>query len=446
MSIYKDCDIRGVFNEELDCETAYHIGKSIGTIMGGKTMIVGGDVRTSTPFLKEALVKGLMECGAHLIDIGTVPTPVFYFAKGFLKADGGITVTASHNPAKYNGFKVILGDMPIRTEDIQTIKKIVEQRSYREGIGSYRNLEVNELYQEYTRGLVQAYKPLKVIIDAGNGATSILAPQLFKKIGYEVIPLFCEFDGNFPNREPNPAVYSNLEKLQTKVLDEEADLGIGFDGDGDRVVFVDEKGRISTSEESFTVFIQDYLKDHPAPVIYDIKSSSIIKKEIEKHGGKAIMERSGHAFIKKTFLENQGILAGEISGHFFFKELGYDDGIYAALKMAEILSKNNQLLSYYIDKIDKTFMTPDLRIPYPKELQIELLTKLENLGRRYKIVKLDGIRVEFPRGWALMRQSVTEPCVTVRFEADSEDDLQFIKKEFLETVPELRGKHDHLLI
>ncbi|WP_169833036.1 phosphomannomutase/phosphoglucomutase [Geosporobacter ferrireducens] len=445
MSIYKDCDIRGIFNEDLEGETAYHIGRSIGTIMQNKTLVVGGDVRISTPLLKEKLIDGLMDSGAKIIDIGTVPTPVFYFAKGYLKADGGVAVTASHNPAKYNGFKIILSDMPIQTEDIQNIKKIVDRHAYRDAVGSYQSIEVNDAYKEYIKGLVKVYRSLKVVIDAGNGTTSIIAPQLFRNLGYTVIPLFCEYDGSFPYREPNPAIYSNLSKLQSKVLEEGADLGIAFDGDGDRVVFVDEKGRISASEESFTVFIQEYLKDKPSPVIYDIKSSSIVEKEVEKYHGKPIMERSGHAFIKKTFLENHAVLAGEISGHFFFRELGYDDGIFAALKMAEILTKNNKKLSYYTDRIEKTVMTPDLRIPYPKDCQLELLEKVESLNQQYEITKLDGIRVQFPNGWALIRQSVTEPCITIRFEADSETDLDFIKKEFLKTVPELYGKHELLL-
>ena len=444
MSIYKDCDIRGIFNEDIDSETAYHIGRSIGTIMQGKTLVVGGDVRTSTFILKGKLISGLIESGAQIIDIGIVPTPVFYFAKGYLKADGGVTVTASHNPAKYNGFKIILGDMPIGIKDIQRIEKIVNERDYKGGIGSYRSLEVNDAYMKYMKELIGVYHPLKVVIDAGNGAASILAPHLFKDLGYTVIPLFCEYDGSFPNREPNPAVNSNLVKLQSKVEEEGADLGIGFDGDGDRVVFVDDKGRIAASEESFTIFIQEYLKDKPSPVVYDIKSSSILVKEIEKYHGNPIMERSGHAFIKKTFLENNAILAGEISGHFFFRELGHDDGIYAALKMAEILTKSNKKLSWYIDRIEKTIMTPDLRIPYPKELQLELLNKMESLSSQYEISKLDGIRVQFPNGWALMRQSVTEPCITIRFEADSEANMNHIIGKFLRTVPDLYDKHELL--
>lgn len=447
MSIFKDCDIRGVYKEELDEASAYEIGRALGTTMEGKTMVVGGDARVSTPALKESLIKGLYDSGARILDIGMVPTPIFYFAKSFLKVDGGVTVTASHNPAKYNGFKITMGDMPVKPEDIYKLEEIVKNKAYSEAKGEIidiSHIDINEEYKNFVKKLTKSYGKLKVVIDAGNGATSKIAPEIFREFGYEVVELFCEFDGTFPNREPNPAVYKNLEKLQEKVLETHADLGVAFDGDGDRVVFVDEKGRISVSEESLVVFIREYLKDKPSSVVYDIKSSSIVKRETEKYNSKAIMERSGHAFIKRTFLNNDSALAGEISGHFFFKELGHDDGIYGALKMAEILTKNKMSLGEYADSIEKTLMTPDLRIPYPREEQIGLLNKVESLKSKYTVSKLDGVRVQFEKGWALIRQSVTEPIVTIRFEAENEAEMSKIKEEFLSVVPELRGKHEAL--
>ncbi|MDF2548409.1 MAG: hypothetical protein K0R93_3307 [Anaerosolibacter sp.] len=444
MGIYKDCDIRGIYGQELDESTAFKIGRAIGSLVLGRRIVVGGDVRQSTPSLKENLMKGLMNSGVSIVDIGMVPTPVFYFAKNFLKADGGVMVTASHNPAIFNGFKIILGCMPITKEDIEQIQELVETNDFTVGVGEKEEVDVYQAYKVHIKKLLGHEGKLKVVIDAGNGAVSKLAPELFRSFGYDVKELFCQFDGRFPNREPNPAVYKNLVKLQQSVVETEADIGIGFDGDGDRVVFVDLKGQIVTSEESFVIFIREYLKSEPSPVVYDIKSSSIVEKEVCRYRSQPIMERSGHAFIKKAFLEHSAVLAGEVSGHFFFKELGCDDGIYAALKMCEILTKSKKDLVALTEGIEKTIMTPDIRITYPWEKQRDLLVKVESLKYKYPISTLDGIRVQFPYGWALIRQSVTEPCVTIRFEADHEENMLSIKKEFLACVPELYGLHEML--
>lgn len=444
MGIYKDCDIRGIYHQELNETIAYKIGRAIGTLMSGKSVVVGGDVRLSTPSLKENLMQGLMTSGVSIVDIGMVPTPVFYFAKDFLKADGGAMVTASHNPANFNGFKIILGSMPITKKDIEEIQRLVETEDFIVGAGEKKEADIYCDYKCHVRKLIDHQGSLKVVIDAGNGAVSRVAPELFQAFGYVVKELFCQFDGHFPNREPNPAVYENLIKLQQLVLEECADIGIGFDGDGDRVVFVDHNGRIVTSEESLVIFIREYLRNEPSSVVYDIKSSSIVEKEVRKFRSQPIIERSGHAFIKKAFLEHNAVLAGEVSGHFFFKELGYDDGMYAALKMCEILTKSKCSLAELTEKLEKTVVTPDIRVPYPLEKQRDLLCKVEYLQHKYPISKLDGVRVQFPYGWALIRQSVTEPCITIRFEADQIDNMARIKNEFLACVPELYGRHEML--
>lgn len=444
MSIYKECDIRGVYGSELDENTAYEIGRAVGSMMSGKTMAVCGDVRTSTPALKNSLIKGLYKSGVGIIDISIEPTPVFYFGIKHLKTDGGITVTASHNPARYNGFKLMLGDRPVTPDDIKEIENMVLEKRFINKKGTLKKADVEHGYIDYIKNLTQRYGNLKVVIDAGNGATSKLAPELFRDLGYEVVELFCGFDGTFPNREPNPAVFRNLKRLQEKVLEEHADLGIGFDGDGDRVVFVDGNGEISTSEESFVVFIRHYLKDNPSSVVYDIKSSSIVERETVKYGSTPLMERSGHAFIKRRFLENSSVLAGEISGHFFFKELGHDDGIYAALKMAEILGRNNASLAGCRASISKTLITPDIRIPATPEEQQALLDKIGQLALKYPVSRLDGVRIQFPEGWLLARKSVTEPCITLRLEADDEAGMLQIKKELYNYVPEIFGKHEQL--
>ncbi|MCD6343009.1 MAG: hypothetical protein J7L76_04425, partial [Spirochaetaceae bacterium] len=304
MSIFKECDIRGVYGENLDEENAFLIGRGIGSLLSGKSVVVGGDVRVSTPALMGRLIDGLFQSGAEVINIGTVPTPLVYFAKSILKAAGAVMVTASHNPAKYNGFKIMLGEMPVTPENLKELEKKIEKKNFIDGKGSIREYLIEKEYEDFVLPLIQPHRKLKVVIDACNGAMSELAPEIFSKAGHDVIRLFCSFDGRFPNRDPNPAVYGNLNRLQKMVVDEAADIGIAFDGDGDRVVFVDNLGRFCESERSFVILMKDYLAREKSSVVYDGKSSSVVKKSIEAAGSRAIMERSGHAFIKKTFLEN----------------------------------------------------------------------------------------------------------------------------------------------
>ncbi len=445
MSIYKDCDIRGVYNEELMDAEAYEIGRAVGTLLHGKTVVVCGDARTSTPALKKQLMKGLRESGANLLDLGLEPTPVFYFAKDILAADGGVMVTASHNPAKYNGFKISLGEQPITTEDIRNIETLVQTKEYTTGEGTLRELDVERDYVYFIKQNIRAGRR-SVVVDAGGGATSILAPRIFSEMGYEVFPLFCKYDGQFTQRDPNPAVYENLTALQAEVQRAGADFGVAFDGDGDRVVFVDDTGATVTSERSLCVFMSAYMKDRVSSVVYDLKSSSIVKQTAEQLGSKAIMERSGHAFIKKTFLENKSCLAGEISGHFFFEELGHDDGIFAALKMGEILSERNEKFSQIIARIPTTVITPDIRIAWRYEEQDALLEHIKQFGANYEMSFLDGVRVEFGYGWLLIRKSVTEQGITLRIEADTQENVKKIVSLLLAGVPELAGKNQLLSV
>jgi len=424
MSIYKECDIRGVYGESLDEEKAFLIGRAVGSVLTGKELVVGGDVRISTPAMMKNLIKGLRESGAHVISIGTVPTPLMYFAKKNLKAAGGVMVTASHNPPEYNGFKIILGELPVRPEDIKALEKRIEKKDFTTGEGSFRDVSIEQDYESFVMPLIPPAKKLKVVIDACNGSMSELAPRLFSRAGYDVVELFCSYDGRFPNRNPNPAVYSHLTALQEMVSSEAADMGIAFDGDGDRVVFVDNRGRFCESERSFVILLEEYLEKEPSSVVYDGKSSSVVKNCIEKAGSRGIMERSGHAFIKKTFLENDSVLAGEISGHFFFRELGFDDGLFAALKMAQIISRSDETLAQRIDGIEKTVITPDLRISMDDDSIRRIMEYLNVFEEKYPVSRLDGIRIEFDSGWVLVRKSVTEPCITLRLESESEESLR----------------------
>ena len=438
MSIYKECDIRGIYPSELGENDAYNIGRAVGAMMPGAVLAVGGDVRLSTPVLKERLIAGLRDSGANILDIGMVPTPAFYFSLGHLKTDGGLMVTASHNPAKYNGFKLMFNNTPVTPEIIQRIKESAEAGKFPSGKGSCETVGITQDYENSVKKAFTPARSLKVVLDCCNGATGKLAPDLFKAMGHDVVPLYCEFDGSFPNRDPNPAVYENLTDLKSKVLETGADFGAAFDGDGDRVVFVDDLGRVINSERSFVLFINEYLKHQPSSVVYDIKSSSVVRDAALELGGKPIMERSGHAFIKRTFLENRSALAGEISGHFFFGELGYDDGIYAALKMAEIAAKSSEKLSAAVDRIPKTIITPDIRIKCSYDVRDEWLGRVSKAGESYDILLIDGVRIEFPYGWLLVRKSVTEESITLRIEAKNEASLQKIKEWTLKILPEIQ--------
>lgn len=436
MSIYKECDIRGIYGSEFDDDTAYDIGRAVGSRMHGKKLAVAGDVRLSTPALKKHLIEGLLESGADVVDIGMAPTPAFYFALHSLDVDGGVTVTASHNPAQYNGFKLMFGDMPVTPEIMADIERRTVVRDYTEGSGSITNADITPLYIE---SLCRRFRQgsLKVVIDCANGAMSEIALRVFARLGYDVVPLYCTFDGSFPNRDPNPAVYSHLSDLCAAVKQSGADMGIAFDGDGDRVVFVDDRGETVQGEHSFVLMIQKYLSQRPAPVVFDLKSSSVVSDAVKRLGGTPLMERSGHAFIKRRFLEQHAVLAGEISGHFFFEELGYDDGLYAAAVMADIVCDAEEPLSALVSRIPKTLITPDLRLFVPYAERDALLEKVERLAAYGDVSRLDGVRVDFEDGWLLVRKSVTEEAVTLRMEARVQQGMDRIKQLVREQVPEL---------
>lgn len=439
MSIYKECDIRGVYHEEVTEEIALLVGKAIGTILDGTNIVVAGDARYSTESLKKSLIEGLVSTGHHVIDIGMTPTPLLYYAKKVLKADGGVMVTASHNPAQYNGFKIALKDAPVVPQDIHNIEALVESKEFKVSKGSYENLDITDLYVLMIDSFIPKTGSLKVVVDCGNGAASNIAPLLLERMGHNVIPLYCECKGDFPNRDPNPSVEKNLEDLKAAVVIHNGDLGIAFDGDGDRVIFVDDKGRYCDSEATFVLLSRYYLeKEGSGSIVYDGKSSSIVPKFIKKHGGTPIPERSGHAFIKKRFLDEQSILAGEVSGHFFFKELGHDDGLYGALKFTQILLELAEPLSTIMDRIDKPIITPDIRVYIDADEREAILRHVENLGASFTLSYLDGVRVDYPFGWMVVRKSVTEPCVTIRLEGDSYEDADRISKHlFKEDYPEI---------
>lgn len=426
MSIFKDCDIRGVYPGEIDEGAVYAVGRALATLHPGAKVAVGGDYRLSTPALKSALVRGLMDSGAEVLDLGTIPTPVLYWALKRLDVDGGATVTASHNPPRYNGVKFMFDGEPVTREIMDAVEAAVAGGNYLSRPGRRARYEPLSEYMDDLAGRFTAPRPLKIVVDAGNGAMSDVAPRVLRRCGYTVSELFCEPDGRFPNRDPNPAIYSCLGAACERVLAEGADFGVAFDGDGDRAVFIDDKGRPVINEKSLALLIRRLLRDRPTPVVYDQKSSSVVRRTTLDMGGEPIPERSGHSFIKRRFLEVGAAIAGEVSGHFFFGELGYDDGLFAALVMAELLAESGASLSALADGIVCPPITPDLRIPCPYGEQDAWLARVEAkaLTLNCRVSRLDGVRLDFDDGWLLMRKSITAEQVTLRAEAETPERLR----------------------
>jgi len=442
MSIYKDCDIRGIYEKEITAAECYKIGRALATMCPGR-ILCGGDVRLSTPELKASLIEGLAASGAEVIDLGTIPTPALYYSLSQMDVEAGCTVTASHNPPEYNGVKFMIGHSPVTRPVIDRLHSIVESGEFAEKAGSVVQFDGAKAYAEAMERRFTAKKRLHVLVDAGSGAMSDVAPEVFRRCGYKVTELYCEANGAFPHRNPNPAEYKHLGPTGEAVCSCGADFGVAFDGDGDRAVFLDEKGVPVQNEKSLVLFIRSLLKSKPTPVVYDQKSSSVIRDAVLEMGGTPLPEKSGHAFIKKRFLDNGAAVAGEVSGHFFFGELGYDDGLFAALAMAELIAEAGKPLSGMVEGIICPPITPDIRIACPYALQQSWLDMAEAMAveKGAEISHLDGVRADFADGWFLMRKSVTAEQVTLRAEAKTRRRLEELLLEIAAVLPEEARRH-----
>lgn len=449
MSIFKACDIRGEYGTELTEALARRLGQAVGTRLAGEAVVVGGDVRLSTPALKAALIEGLAETGCRVLDLGIVPTPVLYFAKARLGAAGSVMVTASHNPAPDNGFKLMLGEYPPSEEALGAIERELALADFARRPGSVSSVDILPQYESF---LLERFAPggqLRLVLDCGNGCYSTVAPAILARLGYQVEPLFCEPDGRFPNRSPNPALARNLQHLCRRVVATGADLGIAFDGDGDRVAFVDEQGQPTETDRVAVLFVRWLLGGQtfdvsrlmsPVPeVIYDIKCSSVLREAVEAAGGRAVMERSGHAFIKTALLQRQALFGAEISGHLFFRELGGDDALYASCLLLQILQSEGRGLGALLAEVPRYPITPDIRLPCPPQKVAAILAELQQAFAGHPVSLLDGVRVDFGDGWALARSSVTEPLITLRFEAHTPERLEEIQQLVRRNVPTLAG-------
>jgi len=438
MSIFKACDVRGIYPDELSEKEAHDIARAIGSELGGGACVLGGDVRPSTPSLMDAVRDGLLQTGTLVLDLGLLPTPVVYWARMTLGVRGAVIVTASHNPPAYNGIKCMLGERPTAPEDIARIERRVVEKDYASGSGAVAERDVRQEYLAWLRDrFAGTGQGKRVLVDAGNGCAGTWAPDVLRAAGYEVEELFCEPDGTFPNRSPNPSTPEAVAEASRVAREKGADFGVAFDGDGDRVVFLDESGEYVECDKAIVVFAREILTIRPGgTVVYDGKCTRRVADEIARAGGRPVRERSGYAFIKNRLMDEGAVFAGEASGHFFFPEIGGDDGLYAALRMGEIMAGAGRTLSQLVADIPPYFVSPDTRIPRPHGDGAEVIERVKVVFADRPQDYTDGVRVEFEDGWALCRMSVTEPVLTLRFEGDTPEALDRIKRLVLAEVPD----------
>lgn len=436
--IFREYDIRGIVKADLPAPVVELIGKSYGSFMirkGAKVVTVGRDVRTTSLSLKNALVKGMLSTGLHVIDIGEVPTPVLYYSIVRFKTDGGIMVTGSHNPREYNGFKMCLGLAPIYGEEIQHLGRLIADRDFVAGKGSLSQKPIVDDYVEMIVGKIRLEKPFRIAIDAGNGTAGPIAPKIFRKLGCEVTELYCEPDGRFPNHLPDPTKLEYIQDLRRLVVDKKLDIGLGFDGDSDRVGAIDEKGRVVWADKLIALFAREINARHPgSQILFDVKCSQALSEDIEAHGGKPVMYKTGHSLLKAKMKELHNPLAGEMSGHIFFADdfFGYDDAIYVACRLVQLLSRSPSTLSQLSDSIPHFFSTPEIRVDTTEQDKFRIVEEVKVAFRAtHRIIDVDGVRVLYGDGWGLVRASNTQPVLVVRFEAKTEDRLHSIMNEII---------------
>jgi phosphomannomutase/phosphoglucomutase len=446
--IFRAYDIRGVVGKTLDAGVASLIGQAVGSLMAERNLreiVVGRDGRASGPALSAALIDGLRRAGRDVIDIGLAATPLVYFAGYHLRTGSGIAVTGSHNPADYNGFKIVVGGETLAGDAVADLyARIAEDRLHdAPEPGTLQSRSINDDYLARIASDVQIDRPLRVVVDAGNGVAGAIAPQVLEAIGAEVIPLFCEVDGTFPNHHPDPGEPENLKDLELAVKQMQADLGVAFDGDGDRLGVVTPSGRMIFPDRLLMLFAADVLERNPgAMVVYDVKCSGRLAGEILRHGGSPLMWKTGHSLIKAKMRETDAELAGEMSGHFFFKErwYGFDDGIYAACRLLEILAARNEAPGAVLDALPQAASTPEIKVPAPEDnphgFVSAFVAKARFEGAR--ISTIDGLRVDWPDGWGLVRASNTTPVLVMRFEGDNDAAMARVQAAFREQLLALR--------
>ncbi|HEX6558971.1 MAG TPA: phosphomannomutase/phosphoglucomutase, partial [Longimicrobiales bacterium] len=443
--IFREYDIRGVVDKDLNGDVPFLIGRAFGSEvrarLGGTPRIaVGHDNRPSSPHLAAEIIRGILSTGVDVLDVGTVPTPVLYYAHASLNTDGGLQITGSHNPPEYNGFKMVVRGRALYGDAIQGLRTRIEKDDLLDGTGEAEKHDIIPTYIEDVGSRFHARRPLKVVVDCGNGTGSLVAIDLLNKTGAQLVPLYCESDGTFPNHHPDPVVDANLRDMIALVKQEKADLGIAFDGDADRVGAVDEQGNIIRGDILLLLFGLDALERLGAPqkLVFDVKCTQALPEVYRKAGGEPIMWKTGHSLIKEKMKEVHAPVAGELSGHICFGEdyYGFDDALYGACLLVQLVSRSARPLSAMVGDFPKYVSTPEIRVEVTEETKFGIVERaVEHFRSKYEVIDVDGARVVFDQGWGLLRASNTQPVLVLRFEARTQqqlDDYQHIIYEWLQ--------------
>ncbi len=436
-NIFREYDIRGIVGQDLSPEVVRTLGRAMGTYyrrQGRRTVAVGRDCRLSSPDYFRFLADGLKTAGCHAVDLGTVPTPLLYFSIFYKNYEAGVMITGSHNPPEYNGFKMMSGRETLYGESIQDVRRIIESGKYvEESGGTESRYDVVPEYLDHVAGNIKLARPVKIVLDAGNGTGGSVAVPLFKRLGCEVVELFCDMDGRFPNHHPDPTLPEAMEALVRKVRETGAEAGIAYDGDADRIGVADDAGNLIWGDQLLIIFARDILPAHPgAAIISEVKATQVLYDEIARLGGRPIMWKTGHSLIKKKIKEERALLAGEMSGHMFFADrwFGFDDAIYASARFAEIVSRSKLRVSEMLADLPRTWTTPEIRVYASEEVKFKIVDKVrEELEEKYPVIAIDGVRARTPHGWGLVRASNTQAVLVLRFEGDSPEHLAAIEAE-----------------
>ncbi len=444
--IFRQYDIRGIAGKDMTEEDVVLLGKGIGTLLqkqDNRFVVVGRDCRVTSDAYAQHLTAGLNAVGCRVVDIGVCPTPVAYFAIRHLEAQGCVMVTASHNPPEYNGFKICSGVDSVYGEQIQEIRRIIGARRFALGQGSVETYEILPPYIDFVLENISLKRPLRVAVDGGNGTGGLTAVPIIKNLGCELHELYTDMDGSFPNHEADPTVAANMVDLVSLVKEKKLDVGIGYDGDADRIGVVDGDGRLIYGDQLMIIFSREILSRKPgATFISEVKCSQAMYDDITKHGGQAIMWKTGHSMIKQKMKEVKAELAGEMSGHIFFADryFGYDDAIYATCRLLEILADTDQSIGQLLADVPKTHTTPEIRVECADNIKFEVVRQVtEYFRQREEIIDIDGVRILFGDGWGLVRASNTQPALVLRFEALSELRLDAIRQAVETVLEKIKG-------
>jgi phosphomannomutase/phosphoglucomutase len=426
--IFREYDVRGLVGKDLTPDTVRTLGKGFGTYAKGKgvrTLMLGRDCRLSSPEFRDAMAEGLASTGMNVVDVGICPSPLLYFSIISFGADGGVMITGSHNPPEFNGFKLCVGPSSLYGEKIQEVRKIIDRGEFASGSGGVTSRTVIPEYMRYVKSILSIPRRLKVVVDAGNGTASEVAPGLFRDMGMDVVELFCEMDGRFPNHFPDPTVPENLRFLIEAVRKHGADVGVGYDGDADRIGAVDERGNVIYGDYLLVLFAREILSRKPgAAIISEVKASQNLYDDVARHGGRPVMWKAGHSLIKQKMKEELAEVAGEMSGHIFFSDryLGFDDAIYASLRLFELLAASDRPLSAMLSDLPPLVATPEIRVDCPDDRKFRIVERVAEIvaPQAREVIDVDGVRALFDGGWGLVRASNTQPVLVLRFEGKDE--------------------------